>query len=213
MSRLKAGAIILAVTAATFTVTSAAWADSVSNVSVAQGNKYRGGVPALGGVAYKVTVTVAKDPAGEIVNVRGGASITKRTNVTAVQVDKVTLGTSTRAVLSNATPNNSGPNPSASSSTNWHPVTRANFSIRWSDNALSHFSILTGLVRVCGPTAPPKYANCARLNQTFPHGVGRVGAHDSTSGTPVTDFYVSNWIYSGNTARDADKDHIACEQH
>lgn len=48
--------------------------------------------------------------------------------------------------------------------------------------------------------------------QVFPHGVGEAGAVDHTSGTPVTTFYVSNWIYSGNRGRDADKDGIACER-
>jgi hypothetical protein len=141
--------------------------------------------------------------------------------VTSVQVDRVTLGTSTAAVLTNSTPENSGANPSALSTTNWHAVSpktctsyrvRASYSIRWSDGALSKFSILTGLVRVCGPTVPPKYSNCPQLNTKFPHGVGRAGAHDSTPGTPVTNFYVSSWIYSGNTARDGDKDGIAGEQ-
>ncbi len=133
--------------------------DTVSNISVTQGNKYRGGKSVLGGVAYKVAVTVAKNPAGRIVNVRGTASITKRTKVTAVQVDRVTLGTSTAAVETNPTPENSGTAPSASSGTNWHAVAagtcrgyrvRANYSIRWSDGALSHFSILTAMPRVCG---------------------------------------------------------------
>jgi hypothetical protein len=133
--------------------------DTVSNISVTQGNKYRGGKSVLGGVAYKVAVTVAKNPSGRIVNVRGTASITKRTKVKTVQVDRVTLGTSTAAVETNPTPENSGTAPSASSGTNWHPVAagtcrgyrvRANFSIRWSDGALSHFSILTAMPRVCG---------------------------------------------------------------
>jgi hypothetical protein len=31
-------------------------------------------------------------------------------------------------------------------------------------------------------------------------------------GTPVTTYYVSTWIYNGNTRLDADKDGIACEK-
>jgi hypothetical protein len=45
MSKIRSGVVIVAVTAAMSAVPGAAWADSVSNVSVAQGNKYRGGDP------------------------------------------------------------------------------------------------------------------------------------------------------------------------
>jgi hypothetical protein len=52
------------------------------------------------------------------------------------------------------------------------------------------------------------------LNKVFPHGVGRPGAVDHTSGAPVTNYYVSAYIYQANAAgRDADKDGIACEKH
>ncbi len=30
--------------------------------------------------------------------------------------------------------------------------------------------------------------NCTNLNKKWPHGVGRRGAHDKTSGDPVTNF-------------------------
>ncbi|MEO7261724.1 MAG: excalibur calcium-binding domain-containing protein [Jatrophihabitantaceae bacterium] len=58
------------------------------------------------------------------------------------------------------------------------------------------------------------YANCDSLNRTFPHGVGRSGAVDQVRGStqPVTSFYVSTWIYNGNTGRDGDHDGIACER-
>jgi Excalibur calcium-binding domain len=57
-----------------------------------------------------------------------------------------------------------------------------------------------------------KYRNCAALNKVYPHGVGRVGARDRTSGTPVTNFKRSNRLYRENIARDRDKDGIACEK-
>ncbi|WP_419216329.1 excalibur calcium-binding domain-containing protein [Gordonia sp. CPCC 205333] len=61
--------------------------------------------------------------------------------------------------------------------------------------------------------AAKSYSNCAALNGDYPHGVGKAGATDSTSGTPVTDFTVDNDLYSANTARDRDDDGIACEKH
>ena len=61
-------------------------------------------------------------------------------------------------------------------------------------------------------TAVPRYANCKSLNAKYPHGVGRVGARDKTSGTPVTTFKRSNALYEANKARDRDKDKIACEK-
>ena len=60
----------------------------------------------------------------------------------------------------------------------------------------------------------PVFKNCAAMNKVYPHGVGKIGAHDHvSSGKPVTNFYRSNRIYAANTARDRDKDKIACEKH
>jgi Excalibur calcium-binding domain len=57
------------------------------------------------------------------------------------------------------------------------------------------------------------YANCAELNQDYPHGVGRPGAHDHTSsGSPVTSFTINAAVYDANTGRDGDHDGVACEQ-
>ena len=65
-------------------------------------------------------------------------------------------------------------------------------------------------------SAPPstrKFANCAELNAVYPHGVGRPGARDHTTGTPpVTTFLVDAALYAANTGRDRDKDGIACER-
>jgi len=56
------------------------------------------------------------------------------------------------------------------------------------------------------------YPNCKALNARYPHGVGRFGARDHTSGTPVTNFRRSNRLYRQNKARDRDHDGIACEK-
>ena len=64
--------------------------------------------------------------------------------------------------------------------------------------------------------APSLYKNCTNLNKKYPHGIGRVGARDSTSGTPVTNFKRSTKVYklamSYNSGLDRDKDGIACEK-
>ena len=57
-----------------------------------------------------------------------------------------------------------------------------------------------------------RYANCKALNARYPHGVGLPGARDRTSGTPVTNFTRNRAVYLANTARDRDKDKIACEK-
>jgi hypothetical protein len=57
-----------------------------------------------------------------------------------------------------------------------------------------------------------KYSNCTKLNKDYPHGVGKPGAKDKTSGTPVTTFTRNKKVYKQNTARDRDKDGIACEK-
>ena len=61
--------------------------------------------------------------------------------------------------------------------------------------------------------APKTYKNCTALNKVYKHGVGRFGAHDHTSGTPVTNFTRNNKVYKLNTKSDRDKDGIACEKH
>jgi Excalibur calcium-binding domain len=57
-----------------------------------------------------------------------------------------------------------------------------------------------------------RYPRCSALNRRYPHGVGRVGARDHTSGTPVTTFKRSNTLYRQNSHLDRDKDGIACEK-
>jgi hypothetical protein len=54
------------------------------------------------------------------------------------------------------------------------------------------------------------------VNKRFPHGVGRVGAHDRTSGIPVTNFRRSTPLYLTamhyNRGLYRDKDGLACEK-
>lgn len=65
-------------------------------------------------------------------------------------------------------------------------------------------------------TTPPLYKNCTALNKKYPHGIGKVGARDKTSGTPVTNFKRSTKLYrlamSYNKGLDRDKDGVACEK-
>jgi hypothetical protein len=56
------------------------------------------------------------------------------------------------------------------------------------------------------------YKNCTALNKDYKHGVGKPGAKDKTSGTPVTTFKRSKAIYKKNTKSDRDKDGPACEK-
>jgi hypothetical protein len=64
--------------------------------------------------------------------------------------------------------------------------------------------------------APPLYKNCTNLNKKYPHGLGKVGARDRTSGTPVKNFKRSTKLYnramSYNRSLDRDKDGVACEK-
>ena len=57
-----------------------------------------------------------------------------------------------------------------------------------------------------------EFRNCTALNRVYPHGVGRVGARDRTSGTPVRNFKRSNLLYRQNKKSDRDGDGIACEK-
>jgi hypothetical protein len=71
-------------------------------------------------------------------------------------------------------------------------------------------------VGTAGAATPALYKNCTNLNKKYPHGIGKVGARDHTSGVPVTTFKRSNRLYriamSYNKGLDRDKDGIACEK-
>ncbi len=70
--------------------------------------------------------------------------------------------------------------------------------------------------------APKSYKNCTELNKVYPHGVGRKGARDKTTGKRVTTFRVDTTLYGYNDGAglrhrgehdlDRDNDGIACEK-
>ena len=76
---------------------------------------------------------------------------------------------------------------------------------------------------VAGGMPPTQgYASCKAMNAgKYPHGVGKKGAKDRTSGKRVTNFKVDNkvyWRYSAGKSKtgyndlDRDNDGIACEK-
>jgi hypothetical protein len=76
--------------------------------------------------------------------------------------------------------------------------------------ALTTAALLLGSTSALAAT--PTYRNCSQLNRAYPHGVGKPGAHDHTSGTPVTTFKRSAALYRANASHDRDRDGIACER-
>jgi hypothetical protein len=64
--------------------------------------------------------------------------------------------------------------------------------------------------------APKLWKNCTTVNKRYPHGVGKAGARDHMSSTPVTNFRHSTRLYNlamkYNRGLDRDKDGIACEK-
>lgn len=72
-----------------------------------------------------------------------------------------------------------------------------------------------GTVGIAAAPAEAKaktFKNCTELNKKYKHGVGKPGAKDKTSGTPVTNFKKDKALYSANKKSDRDKDGIACEK-
>ena len=197
----------------------------MTRVGIVSGPRYRGGVKSAGEISYGVSLQVNKDASGAITKVRGVGRITKVSKVAVVQVDSVVLGTASAAVLTKNTPVNGDRAPRRSAprrGARWlrgpAPIIGPAriFSVRWADGALSKFSSLSPLTRVCrGVVVVKVYANCAAMNVDYPHGVGRPGVVDKTSGTPVTNYFVSVAIYNANVvgSRRGDKDGIACEKH
>jgi len=62
---------------------------------------------------------------------------------------------------------------------------------------------------------PRPFQNCHQLNTKCPHGVGKVGARDKTTGTSVTNFTRNTYVYLRamffNKRLDRARDGIACE--
>ncbi|TCJ00405.1 excalibur calcium-binding domain-containing protein [Aeromicrobium sp. IC_218] len=78
-------------------------------------------------------------------------------------------------------------------------------------------SAVVGAALAVGPATtadagPRVFKNCTEMHKTYKHGVGKPGARDRTSGTPVTTFKRSKKIYTANRKSDRDKDGIACEK-
>jgi hypothetical protein len=78
-------------------------------------------------------------------------------------------------------------------------------------------AVLTiALASLAAAATPALYKNCTSLNKKYPHGLGKKGARDRTSDTPVTNFKRSTKLYnlamSHNRGLDRDKDGVACEQ-
>lgn len=99
------------------------------------------------------------------------------------------------------------------------PLTSYNLYVQAANSA----GLGASLKVVVTTNSPPYkgYPNCTELNKVYIHGVGKVGAQDQTSGTPVTNFFVSSYLYSMNDSRDVgkgqydldrDNDGIACEK-
>ena len=83
--------------------------------------------------------------------------------------------------------------------------------------------VVAASIALAGPVAVTADAhttgihdNCTQLNKKWPHGVGRRGAVDRTSGTPVRNFFKSTKAYNAadrhNGTLDRDNDGIACEK-
>jgi Spy/CpxP family protein refolding chaperone len=80
--------------------------------------------------------------------------------------------------------------------------------------ALAASALLVGATALAAPAearTARHFSNCTAMHKVYPHGVGKPGAKDHTSGTPVTSFKRSLPLYNANTASDRDKDGIACE--
>jgi hypothetical protein len=64
-------------------------------------------------------------------------------------------------------------------------------------------------------TVSAPWKNCTQVHEKYPHGVGKLTAHDKTSGAPVRNFKRSTRLYliaiGHNRGLDRDHDGIACE--
>jgi len=75
---------------------------------------------------------------------------------------------------------------------------------------------MASLAGTADAATPRPFQNCHQFNAKYPHGVGKVGARDKTTGKPVTNFTRNNYVYLRamffNKRLDRDRDGIACEK-
>ena len=82
MSHIRTGLVALAaVTVGTVIFAAAASADSITSQGALSGNRYHGGVPSAGGIAFSASVQVNRDPVGEITNSSAWCSPARPTQV------------------------------------------------------------------------------------------------------------------------------------
>jgi hypothetical protein len=85
--------------------------------------------------------------------------------------------------------------------------------------ALGVLAVFGASARSASAARAAWWTNCTSVHKSYPHGVGKLRAHDHTrSGTnPVTNFKRSTRLYniatSHNGRLDADHDRVACEKH
>ena len=60
--------------------------------------------------------------------------------------------------------------------------------------------------------ATTHFKNCTAMHVKYPHGVGKPGAIDHTTGVKVRTFKKSTVLYNANKSLDRDHDNIACEK-
>ncbi|HTZ43814.1 MAG TPA: excalibur calcium-binding domain-containing protein [Jatrophihabitans sp.] len=196
--------------------------DVVVKAGTAAGAIYYGPTAARDAAKFATGLEVVRNPAGELVDVRATSTVAGWYRASRVQVDSVRLATATTVVLARTSPVASA--SLATATTGWRAIapgtcTRyrsiTGYSVRWANGVTGRYTKASPLITVCGPSRPAVFANCASLNRVFPHGIGRAGAHDVVRGStaPVTDFYVSSYLYAANSGRDADHDGVACERH
>jgi hypothetical protein len=75
---------------------------------------------------------------------------------------------------------------------------------------------LAPAIGATGATGASLWQNCTHVHAKYRHGVGRAGARDRTTGTPVTTFYRNTRLYNTamryNRDLDRDRDGVACEK-
>jgi hypothetical protein len=98
-----------------------------------------------------------------------------------------------------------------------HPRPRPTIARRTVTAAVLITACAVGLTSTASPAlAAVSYKNCTELHRSYPHGIGKAGAKDKTTGKPVTTFKKDtkgyNLAIKKNRDLDRDKDGIACEK-
>lgn len=223
LARLIATGVVLMTVAAASPPAEAA----VANVGRVTVDRYRGGVPAQGGVRVIIGMEAVRNSKGQTTTLRGRASIRRLSKVSAVTIERVRFQRAGATLRDVRKPVSTTGSDTVQAVSGWIGVpagscasyrTISDLTVRWSSGAQSRLVEASPYTRVCGPPKPKAPAPKPPTPPVAPPATRPANPGDTKNCSDFRTYAEANaWFrkyfpYYGDIARlDADHDGIPCE--